>query len=46
MVADGLSQATEGILNEEGNGSDWAVKEDWEAVTGLTHDVFHVDMAL
>jgi len=42
-----LSRATEGMPNEEGDGSEWTVKEDWEAVTGLTHDmlpsgVFHL----
>jgi len=46
VVADGLSRATEGMPNEEGDGSEWTVKEDWEAVTGLTHDILHVDVAL
>ena len=40
MVADGLSRANEGLPNEQGDGSQWTVFEDWEAVTGLTHDIF------
>jgi hypothetical protein len=40
VVADGLSRANEGAENEEGDGSDWTVSEDWEANTGLTHDIF------
>lgn len=42
VVADGLSQANEGTKNEEGDGSDWMVSEDWEANMGLTHDIFHL----
>jgi hypothetical protein len=40
-VADGLSRASEGTLNKEGDGSEWSVSEDWEAPKGLTHDIFH-----
>jgi hypothetical protein len=36
----------EGTPNEEGDGSEWTVAEDWETVTGLVHDIFHVDVAL
>ena len=42
MVADGLSRAAKGTPREEGDGSEWTVSEDWEATTGLTHDLFHV----
>ena len=41
MVADGLSHAREGV-KEDGDGSRWMVCEDWEAVTGLMHDIFQV----
>ena len=41
VVADGLSRASEGTRNEEKDGSEWTVSEDWEANVGLTHDVFH-----
>ena len=40
VVADGLSRANEGLPNEQGDGSQWTVSEDWEATTGLTHDIF------
>ena len=40
VVADGLSRACEGAPHEEGDGSQWTVSEDWEATTGLTHDIF------
>jgi hypothetical protein len=42
VVADGLSRADEGSDNEEGDGSDWTVSEDWEANVGLTHDIFQL----
>ena len=41
VVADGLSRANEGLPNEEGDGSQWTVSEDWEAAAGLTHDIFY-----
>ena len=41
-VADGLSRVAEGTPWEEGDSSEWTVPEDWEATTGLTHDLFHV----
>ncbi|KIM37847.1 hypothetical protein M413DRAFT_55916, partial [Hebeloma cylindrosporum] len=28
-----------------GDGSEWTVSEDWEASTGLTHDIFHTENA-
>ena len=40
VVADGLSRACEGLPNEENDSSHWTVSEDWEAATGLMHDVF------
>jgi hypothetical protein len=40
VVADGLSRANEGLNHEGGDGSHWTVSEDWEASTGLTHDIF------
>lgn len=45
VVADGLSRAAEGRPYEEGDGSEWTVKEDWEAATGLVYDVWAVGMA-
>ena len=45
VVADGLSRANEGTENEEGDGSSWTVSEDWEANTGLTHDIFQLTTA-
>ena len=44
MVADGLSHVREGVEKEDGDGSEWTVCEDWEAVTGLMHDIFQVAM--
>ena len=45
VVADGLSRANEGSEHEKGDGSEWTVSEDWEADTGLTHDIFHLSTA-
>src|SRR5271156_1585276 len=42
VVADGLSRAHEGLPNEDGDGSQWTVSEDWEASKGLTHDIFQI----
>jgi transposase InsO family protein len=42
VVADGLSRAGEGLEHDEGDGSSWTVSEDWEANTGLTHDIFQL----
>ena len=41
LVADGLSRANEGLPNEENDGSQWTVSEDWESATGLVHDIFY-----
>ena len=40
VVADGLSRANEGLPNQQDDGSQWTVLEDWEATTGLTHNIF------
>ena len=40
VVADGLSRANEGLPNEDEDGSQWTVSEDWETAAGLTHDIF------
>ena len=45
IVTDGLSWASKGTINEEGDGNDWTVPEDWEANIGLTHDIFHITSA-
>ena len=45
VVADGLSRACEGTYNEEGDGSEWTVSEDWESNIGLTHDIFRLSDA-
>jgi hypothetical protein len=42
VVADGLSRANEGLPNEDGDGSQWTVSEDWETAAGLTHDIFYI----
>ena len=42
VVADGLSRASEGTENVDGDGSQWTVSEDWEGNIGLTHDIFHI----
>ena len=34
------SRANEGLPNEDNDGSQWAVSEDWEATSGLTHNIF------
>ncbi|TEB28851.1 hypothetical protein FA13DRAFT_1632806, partial [Coprinellus micaceus] len=44
VVADGLSRANEGRENEEGDGSEWTVPEDWEAVTGLAYDMWRIEL--
>ena len=40
VVADGLSRASEGLPQDNDDGSQWTVSEDWEATAGLTHDIF------
>ncbi|VDC01729.1 unnamed protein product [Peniophora sp. CBMAI 1063] len=42
VVADGISRQFDGIPRQDGDGSEWEVCEDWEAVTGLMHDIFGV----
>ncbi|KAF8824330.1 hypothetical protein HHX47_DHR8000253 [Lentinula edodes] len=44
VVADGLSRMWEGQDHVVGDGSEWTVSEDWEAVTGLVNDVFGVSI--
>jgi hypothetical protein len=41
-VADGLSRQYVGKEVRAGDGHEWTVCEDWEARTGLTHDIFAV----
>jgi hypothetical protein len=45
-VADGLSHQYVGKEIRAGDGHEWTVSEDWEARTGLTHDVFAVSEAV
>jgi hypothetical protein len=40
VVADGLSRANKGAEHKENNGSEWTASEDWEANTGLMHNIF------
>ena len=40
VVADGISRWWEGQPKKHGDGSEWTVSEDWEAATGLVHDLF------
>jgi len=42
VVADGLSRAAEGTPHEEGDSSECTISEDWEATTGLMHDLLHM----
>lgn len=41
-VADGLSRKYVNVPRAAGDGHEWSVSEDWEARTGLAHDVFAV----
>jgi hypothetical protein len=43
VVADRLSRAREGREQEEGDGSEWTVQEDWEAVTGLVYNMWRIE---
>lgn len=45
VIADGLSQANEGTDYIKGNRSEWMVLEDWEAMTGLIHNIFNTSEA-
>ena len=40
VVADGLSRKYVNLPKERGDGHEWTVSEDWEARTGLAHDIF------
>ncbi|KZP23048.1 hypothetical protein FIBSPDRAFT_737989, partial [Athelia psychrophila] len=42
VAADSLSRMFEGVPVEEGQGHEWTVSEDWEAASGLTHDLFAI----
>ncbi|KZP09068.1 hypothetical protein FIBSPDRAFT_760482 [Athelia psychrophila] len=42
VVADSLSRMYKGVPNEEGQGHEWMVSKDWEAASGLTHDLFAI----
>jgi transposase InsO family protein len=41
-IADGVSRQYEGMDKIPGDGSEWTVTPDWEEVTGLVHDLYHV----
>ena len=41
-IADGVSRQYEGTDKEPGDGSEWTVTPDWEEVTGLVHDLYHI----
>ena len=41
-IADGVSRQYEGMDKIPGDGSEWTVAPDWEEVTGLVHDLYHI----
>lgn len=41
-IVDGVSRQYEGTAKIPGDGSEWTVTPDWEEVTGLVHDLYHV----
>jgi len=41
-IADGISQQYEGTDKVPSDGSEWTVTPDWEEVTGLVHNLYHV----
>jgi len=41
-IADGISRQYEGTDKIPGDGSKWTVMPDWEEVTGLVHDLYHI----
>ena len=41
-IMDGISRQYEGTDKIPGGGSKWTVTLDWEEVTGLVHDLYHV----
>ena len=44
VVADGLSRKFVNVLNEEGDGHEWIVSEDWEARTRIANDIFTIQI--
>jgi hypothetical protein len=45
VVTDGISQMHEGKPKMYGDGSEWTVSKDWEAVRGLIHEIFQVSIS-
>ena len=41
-AADGISRRFMGVEDTKGDGHEWTVNENWEATTGLTHDLFQI----
>lgn len=41
-ITDGISRQYKGTDKVPGEGSEWTVTPDWEEVTGLVHDLYHV----
>ena len=41
-IADGVSRQYKGMDKIPGDGSEWMVAPDWEEVTGLVHDLYHI----
>ena len=41
-IADGVSRQYKGTDKTPGDGSKWTVTPDWEEVTGLVHDLYHI----
>lgn len=41
-IADSISRQYEGTDKAPGDGREWTVIPDWEEVTGLVHDLYHV----
>ena len=42
VVANGTSRKWEGQPRNLGDGSEWTIRKDWEAATGLMNDILHV----
>ena len=41
-TADGISRQFVGVEDPKGDGHEWMVNENWEATTGLMHDLFQI----
>ncbi|KAG5649711.1 hypothetical protein H0H81_002397 [Sphagnurus paluster] len=44
-IADGISRQYEGTPKGHGDGSKWTVSPDLDEVTGITHNLFHIEIS-